>query len=92
MHASSVDKNPHNYPVSHSPQNISTKMKLYNGANEGNVINAHNYRTSLSQIVKDIHTFSKKMDVEYTSSIEQYENDLARAKQEVAFLKASLAK
>ena len=87
MHASSVDKNPHNYPVSHSPQNISTKMKLYNGANEGNVINAHNYRTSLSQIVKDIHTFSKKMDVEYTSFLEEPEHACTRAKQEVVFWK-----
>ena len=53
-------------------------MKLYNGANEVNVINAHNYRTSLSQIVKDIHTFSKKMDVEYTSFLEEHEHALTR--------------
>ena len=51
-------------------------MKLYNGANEVNVINAHNYRTSLSQIVKDIHTFSKKMDVEYTSFLEEHKNSI----------------
>ena len=67
-------------------------MKLGNGTNEVDVTNARNYRTSLSQIVKDVHTFSKKMDVEYTLWLEEYEHAIARAKQEVDFLEASLAK
>ena len=56
------------------------------------VTNAHDYRTSLILNVKDVHTFSKKMDVEYTSFLEEHEHALARAKQEVAFLEAILAK
>ena len=67
-------------------------MKLLNGANEVDLTNAHNYRTSLRQIVKDIHTFPKKMDVEYTSFQEEHEHALARAKQEVPFFEANLAK
>ena len=61
-------------------------MKLGNGDNEVDVKNAHDYRPSLSQIVKDVHTFSEVMDVEYTSFLEENEHALARAKQEVAFL------
>ena len=40
--------------------NFATNMKLGNEANEVDVTNTRNYRTSLSQIVKDVHTFSKK--------------------------------
>ena len=71
-------------------QNVATKIKLGNGANEVDVTNAHDYRTSLIKIVKDVHTFSKKMDVEYTSFLEEHEHALARAKQEVAFWESSL--
>ena len=67
-------------------------MKLGNGANEVDVNKAHDYRTSLIQIVKDVHTFSKKMDGEYTSFLEEHKHALMGAKQEVAFLEASLAK
>ena len=72
-------------------QNVATEMKLGNGSNEVDVTNTHYYRTSLIQIVKYVHTFPQKVDVEYTSFLEEYEHDLARAKQEVAFLEASLA-
>ena len=72
-------------------QNVATEVKLGNGTNEVYVTNTHNYRTSLSQIVKYVHTFPKKLDVEYTSFLEEHEHALARAKQEVAFLEASLA-
>ena len=41
-------------------QNVATKMKIDNGANWVDVTNAQNYRTSMIQIVKYIHTFSKK--------------------------------
>ena len=47
-------------------QNVATEMKLGNGANEVDVNTTHDYRTSLSQIVKYVHTFPKKVDVEYT--------------------------
>ena len=50
------------------------------------VTNAHDYRTSLIQIVKDIKTFPKQMDVEYTSFQEEHKNALTKAKQEVPFL------
>ena len=40
-------------------------MNLDNGSNEEDMTNNHNYRTSLSQIIKAVHTFSKQMDVEY---------------------------
>ena len=60
-------------------QNVATKMKLGNGANELDVTNTHNYRTSLSQIVKYVHTFPKKVDVEYTSFLEEHEHALAKA-------------
>ena len=53
--------------------------------------NAYDYRTSLSQIVKDVHTFSKNIDVEYTSFLEEH-HVLARSKKEVAFWEESLAK
>ena len=67
-------------------------MKLGNGANEVDVNNTHNYRTSLSQIVKYVHTFSKKVDVEYTLFLEEHEHSLAGEKKEVIFLEASLEK
>ena len=45
-------------------------MKLDNGANEVDVTNDQDYRTSLSQIVKDVHKISKKVDMEYTLFLE----------------------
>ena len=48
-------------------QNFATKMNLGNRANDIDVAYANTYRTSLSHIVKDVHTIPKKMDVEYTS-------------------------
>ena len=59
-------------------QNVATKMNLGNGANEVDVTNTHDYRTSLSQIVKYVHTFPKKVDVEYTSFLEEHEHALTR--------------
>ena len=73
-------------------QNVATKMKLGNGANEVDVTNSQDYRTSLIQLVKYPHIFSKQMDEEYTFFLEEHEHTLAREKQEVAFLEASLAK
>ena len=46
--------------------NVTTMMKLVNGANEVDMTNAHDNKTSLIQIFKDIHTSPTKMDVEYT--------------------------
>ena len=68
-------------------QNIATNMKLGNGANEVDVTNAYDYRNSLSHKVKNVHTFSKKKDVEFTLFLEEHEHALARAKQEVDFWK-----
>ena len=47
-------------------QNVATEMKLGDGANEMYVTNTHNYSTRLIQIVKYVHNFPKKVDVEYT--------------------------
>ena len=54
-------------------------MKLGNEPNEVVVTNTHNYRTSLSQIEKDDHTFFKIMDVKYISFLEEYRHALSRA-------------
>ena len=73
-------------------QNVATKMNLGNGANEVDVTNTHDYRTSLIQIVKYVHTFSKKVDAEYTSFLEEHEHALAIAKQEVVFFRSKFSK
>ena len=51
-------------------------MKLDNGANVVNATNAHNYSTSLSHIIKDIHNFSKKLDVGYSLFLEEHKHAL----------------
>ena len=62
-------------------------MKLGNGANEVDVTNAQDYRTSLNQIIKDINIFTKTIDVEYTSFQKEHGHTLTRAKHEVVFWK-----
>ena len=41
-------------------QNVATKMKVGNGANEVDVTNSHDYKTSLRQIVKNVTLFFKQ--------------------------------
>ena len=47
-------------------QNVATNKKLGNRTYEVDENNAHQYRNSLIQIVKNVHTVSKKKDVEFT--------------------------
>ena len=67
-------------------------MNLDIGSNEVDVTNAHDYRTSLSHIVKVVYTITKEMDVEYILFLGENEHTLVWSKQQLAFLEASLAK
>ena len=51
------------------------------------MINTYNYRTRFIQIIEDVHTVSKNMEVDYTSILEEHEHARTRAKQEVVFSK-----
>ena len=54
--------------------------------------NTLEYRNNFSQNINDVHTFSKEMDLEYTSFLDENEHALVRTKQEVSFLEAIQAK
>ena len=68
-------------------QNVATRMKRINWACEVDVSNANDYMTRSSQKVKNFHNFSKTMDVEYTSFLDEQRHALARRKQDVSFWK-----